>query len=99
MTIDRRHFIRGSEGIGTANLLPHVDRARAGDPADRRGGSIKDVRHVVILMMGRRSFDHYFGTLRGVRGFGDRHPIPLPNGKSVKPDDYRNFDVFRPGGR
>ena len=34
-------------------------------------GTIADVKHVVILMQENRSFDHYFGTLRGVRGFGD----------------------------
>jgi phosphoesterase family protein len=27
---------------------------------------------VVILMQENRSFDHYFGTLRRVRGFGDK---------------------------
>lgn len=43
-----------------------------------RAGSIMDVRHVVILMQENRSFDHYFGTLRGVRGFGDRLPLPVP---------------------
>ena len=41
-------------------------------------GTIMDVEHVVILMQENRSFDHYFGTLRGVRGFGDRFPIPVP---------------------
>lgn len=37
-----------------------------------------DVAHIVILMQENRSFDHYFGTMRGVRGFGDRFPIPVP---------------------
>ena len=46
-------------------------------------GTIHDVKHIVILMQENRSFDHYFGTLRGVRGFGDRHPVPLPDGRSV----------------
>ncbi len=41
-------------------------------------GSIMDVQHIVILMQENRSFDHYFGTLRGVRGFGDRFTIPVP---------------------
>jgi phospholipase C len=51
--------------------------------ADQRApdGSIMDVGHIVILMQENRSFDHYFGTLRGVRGFGDRFPIPLPGGE------------------
>ncbi len=34
-------------------------------------------------MQENRSFDHYFGTLRGVRGFGDPRPVTLPNGKPV----------------
>lgn len=52
-------------------------------PASNVTGSIADVQHVVILMMENRSFDHYFGTLRGVRGFKDRHPIPLASGQPV----------------
>src|ERR1700678_3315358 len=35
-------------------------------------GTIADVKHVVILMQENRSFDHYFGTLSGVRGFSDK---------------------------
>jgi phospholipase C len=35
-------------------------------------------------MTENRAFDHYFGTLKGVRGFGDPHPCvrprsPIPN--------------------
>lgn len=42
-----------------------------------------DIRHVVILMQENRSFDHYFGTLNGVRGFDDRQALTFPNGDSV----------------
>jgi phospholipase C len=41
------------------------------------------VKHVVILMQENRSFDHYFGTMPGVRGFGDRFPAPLAGGRTV----------------
>jgi phospholipase C len=51
-----------------------------------RTGTIADVQHIVILMQENRSFDHYFGTLRGVRGFGDRFPIPVP----APPGEERN---------
>ncbi len=44
-------------------------------------GTIADVKHVVILMQENRSFDHYFGTLRGVRGFGDKQILIYPNGR------------------
>ncbi|MEE1785868.1 phospholipase C, phosphocholine-specific [Streptomyces sp. SP17BM10] len=46
-------------------------------------GTITDVRHVVILMQENRSFDHYFGTLKGVRGFGDKAAIQISGGYSV----------------
>ena len=46
-------------------------------------GTITDVQHVVILMQENRSFDHYFGTLKGVRGFADKATIQLSGGYSV----------------
>ncbi|MEJ7808471.1 MAG: alkaline phosphatase family protein, partial [Telluria sp.] len=54
--------------------------------AASRTGTIMDVAHIVILMQENRSFDHYFGTMRGVRGFGDRFPIPVP----APPGEERN---------
>jgi phospholipase C len=48
-----------------------------------RPGGLKAVEHVIVLMQENRSFDHYFGSLRGVRGYGDRQPLRLRNGKSV----------------
>src|ERR1700732_5398489 len=37
------------------------------------GGCAKltDIEHVVILIQENRSFDHYFGSYRGARGFSD----------------------------
>jgi phospholipase C len=54
-------------------------------------GTIADVKHVVILMQENRSFDHYFGTLRGVRGFGDKQVLRYQNGTTVfqQPDKTR----------
>jgi phospholipase C len=54
-------------------------------------GTIADVKHVVILMQENRSFDHYFGTLRGVRGFGDKQALTWQNGHSIfqQPDASR----------
>jgi len=85
--IGRREFLRRSAGaLGAASALsllsPAIRRALA-VPAAVNTRSIDDVAHVVILMQENRSFDHYFGTLRGVRGFGDRFPIPLESGKPV----------------
>ncbi|PYU37207.1 MAG: phospholipase, partial [Acidobacteria bacterium] len=33
-----------------------------------------DIEHVVIFIQENRSFDHYFGSYRGVRGFSDQSP-------------------------
>ncbi len=44
-------------------------------------GSLADIKHVVLLMQENRSFDHYFGTLSGVRGFEDKDALVLPNGR------------------
>ncbi|MFY9773218.1 MAG: alkaline phosphatase family protein, partial [Trebonia sp.] len=54
-------------------------------------GTIADVQHVVILMQENRSFDHYFGTLRGVRGFGDKQALRYQNGTGIfqQPDKTR----------
>ena len=81
---ERRAFLQLAAGaaIGAATLPPSVARALA-LPANRVTGSITDVEHVVILMQENRSFDHYFGTLRGVRGYGDPRPIKLPSGAPV----------------
>ena len=71
--LDRRALLAA---IGAMALPPALARAAAID-ADVRTGTIRDVEHVVILMQENRSFDHYFGTLSGVRGFGDRFPAPV----------------------
>ena len=52
-------------------------------PAHNTTGTIMDVEHVVILMQENRSFDHYFGTLQGVRGFNDPRAVTLSSGHSV----------------
>jgi phospholipase C len=62
-------------------LLASIERAWAIDPA--AGSSFSDAEHVVILMQENRSFDHVFGTLRGVRGFNDPRAVTLPDGKPV----------------
>lgn len=76
---DRRTFIRSllAGGGAASGLMPSIARALSIGP-DQRTGSIQDVQHVVILTQENRAFDHYFGTMNGVRGFGDRFAIPAP---------------------
>lgn len=84
---NRRQFLRSAtQAAGTAaalTALPLSIRQALAIPAANQKRTIEDVKYVVILMQENRSFDHYFGTLRGVRGFGDRHPVPLSTGKQV----------------
>eukprot|EP01035_Chromulina_nebulosa_P046953 gene46953-63615_t len=87
MKNSRRNFLKGTASSGLAAVAltafpPSIRRALA-IPANNKTGTIMDVEHVVILMQENRSFDHYFGTLMGVRGFGDRFTIPLPKGMNV----------------
>lgn len=79
----RRHFLRAAGAGAAGSMFPSlIDRALA-IPANRRTGSIRDVEHIVIHMQENRSFDHYFGMLNGVRGFGDPRPLRLSGGHSV----------------
>ncbi len=64
-----------------AMMPPNVRRLLAAEPLRR--GSLRDIKHVVLLMQENRSFDHYFGTLAGVRGFDDPNALLLPNGRPV----------------
>ncbi|MFJ5723660.1 phosphocholine-specific phospholipase C [Streptomyces sp. NPDC093149] len=81
--INRRRFLQiAGATSGFAALSGSIDRAAA-IPAARRSGTVKDIEHIVVLMQENRSFDHYFGSMKGVRGFGDPRPVTLPSGKPV----------------
>ena len=82
----RRDFLKfvtamtGAAGVG--EFVPEaVQRAYAINPEP--GSTYLDAEHIVILMQENRSFDHAFGTLRGVRGFNDPRALRLANGNSV----------------
>lgn len=80
----RREFLRKAavfSGAAWAGLPAAISKAAAISSAP--GSTFLDAEHVVILMQENRSFDHCFGTLRGVRGFGDPRAIELPNGNPV----------------
>ncbi|MFJ4464397.1 phosphocholine-specific phospholipase C [Streptomyces sp. NPDC088928] len=81
--INRRRFLQiAGATTGFAALSGSIDRAAA-IPAARRSGTVQDIEHIVVLMQENRSFDHYFGSMKGVRGFGDPRPVTLPSGKPV----------------
>jgi phospholipase C len=80
MAATRRELVRAglAAGAGLAGLdwAAGLQQALA---APARAGRLRDIEHVVIFVQENRSFDHYFGTHRGVIGFGD------PRGKFAQP--------------
>ena len=82
----RRRLLKGAAqmaSVAAASTLmpPNVRKLLAqGRPT---GGSMRDIKHVVLLMQENRSFDHYFGMLAGVRGFNDPAALKQANGRSV----------------
>jgi phospholipase C len=77
--ITRRQLLKSGGGVALASfalpksLRPILDAASSMSPADLRAhaGPPSGIEHIVVLMMENRSFDHYFGTMPGVRGFAD----------------------------
>src|SRR5690625_3690221 len=97
----RRDFLKKSMILsgtaGASGLVPaSIRKALSIDPEE--GSTYLDAEHVVILMQENRSFDHCFGTLRGVRGFNDPRPITLPDKNLVwlqSNDKNETFTPFR----
>ncbi|SEN43135.1 phospholipase C [bacterium A37T11] len=86
MNTTRREFLKKaallSGAAGLTSVLPTaIQRAMAisADP----GTTFYDAEHVVFLMQENRSFDHLFGTMRGVRGFHDPRAKQQPDGNKV----------------
>ncbi len=100
----RRRFMAGGAALGLgaalsqaaggrASAAPSAAQSRLIDralSAGAAGASLSDVKHVVILMQENRSFDHYFGTLSGVRGFSD----PAAPRQVIGGVSYPVFDQF-----
>ncbi|UTH75208.1 phosphocholine-specific phospholipase C [Chromobacterium sp. IIBBL 290-4] len=79
--LSRREFLKlSAAGMAAGAIPPGLAAAMGVRPAGR---SLSSVKHVVVFMQENRSFDHYFGSLRGVRGFGDRSALQLRSGNSV----------------
>ena len=69
----------GLDGCGISNLVSSVPSGCS---------KLTDIEHVVILIQENRSFDHYFGSYRGVRGFSDQSAAfeqPDPANTTISP--------------
>jgi phospholipase C len=98
-SVSRRGLIAGA-AVGAAALIggsarrPTDAQARLIDTAVAASASgaasLSDVKHIVVLMQENRSFDHYFGTMSGVRGFSD----PAVPTQTVNGAGYPVFSQF-----
>ncbi|WP_406113245.1 alkaline phosphatase family protein [Streptomyces sp. NBC_01014] len=88
----RRRFLQGG-GIAAGALVFGATAGAGGAYAAPKQpryvvpkgfkGDISDLKHVVILMQENRSFDHYFGTFPGIRGFNDKQALRFQDGTTV----------------
>jgi phospholipase C len=76
--VSRRGLLKGGLALGAAGVGATGLSSAAGAAIERAlavdapaNASLSDIKHVVFLMQENRSFDHYFGTMSGVRGFSD----------------------------
>lgn len=77
----RRTLLKAAGAASAFTLLP--DSVRHALAAEAPTGGLDVIEHVVVFTQENRSFDHYLGTLRGVRGFSDPAAIALPTGNPV----------------
>ncbi len=94
MSLSRSRFLTLGGAAATAPVLEWVRPARA----EARPAKLSDIDRIVILMQENRSFDHYFGTLSGVRGFGDHRVATLRDGRPVfyQPDRHARDGYLLP---
>ena len=93
---DRRTMLAAALATGGGAILAAASRGEGAGAAMAQfaartkpaGSDLGAIEHVVFLMQENRSFDHYYGTYPGVRGFDDH-----PRGK------LGNFAQAWPGGR
>jgi phospholipase C len=88
--LTRREAIAAAAGGAAAGMLAPLGwlghglrDALAATPAPKCGAKLSDIEHVVIFTQENRSFDHFFGSYRGVRGFADPKPLELTDGSGL----------------
>ncbi|MBD8489555.1 phospholipase C, phosphocholine-specific [Echinicola sp. CAU 1574] len=99
MKDSRRDFLKKAAlltgGAGIWSVLPaSIEKAMAISPDS--GTTFYNAEHVVLLMQENRSFDHCFGTLKGVRGYNDPRAISLPDKNPVWLQPDKNGNRFAP---
>jgi len=92
--ITRRDLLKIAAATGAAGLTGPLLNGCGGHmglsnpTATSACAKVTDIDHVVIFIQENRSFDHYFGSYRGVRGFSDQSAAfnqPYPANMSSSP--------------
>ena len=71
------------QGCGSGSV--HIPSPPSGPSSCSK---LSDIEHVVVFIQENRSFDHYFGGYRGVRGFSDKSSAfqqPDPSNTAIAP--------------
>ena len=89
--IGRRQFLQTAAALSAASAVGSPPDTVAAQTA--MASKLGDIDHIIILMKENRSFDHYFGTLSGVRGFDDPAAVRT-NGLSI----LHQADALNPDG-
>jgi phospholipase C len=89
--LSRRDLLKYGSAFGLSSLLAGCGSASKAIPGTPQSSCAKitDIEHVVIFIQENRSFDHYFGSYPGVRGFADKSAAfqqPWPSNTSNPPN-------------
>jgi len=98
-TTTRREFLKNaailSGAAGLTSVLPFSIQKAMAINADKNT-TFYDAEHIVLLMQENRSFDHIFGSMKGVRGFNDPRAKRLPSGDKVWIQRDKDGKAFPP---
>jgi phospholipase C len=99
----RRDVLRAGIAGGAALALAPLDTAgvieRALATAPAGCGRLQDIEHIVIFVQENRSMDCYFGTYKGVRGFGDKDGLFAQPGYPREGGSLRRLRRFGPSAQ
>lgn len=87
----RRRLLQTAAAASAASALPFGPLASAAF-GKMAGSSLRDIDHFIILMKENRSFDHYFGSLAGVRGYDDPRALRADGSSIFRQRDHLNPD-------
>jgi phospholipase C len=92
--LNRRALLGAASAIAAAGAAPELAHAAPSHAVlGQAPAKLSDIDHFIILMKENRSFDHYFGSLRGVHGFDDAR-AQQPDGGSL----FKQADTVHPDG-